>query len=111
MSKIITIIMSVIIIQSGISSKSIAEPLRGLSVIECHELDCTCFQEPALKIIADGLKNERRCQIEVNELKDFIKRKHDARQKLQWWQQPSAVVGGVTVSFVLGGLIVWAASK
>ena len=65
------------------------------------------FSLPALKIIAEGLKNERKCQIEVDELKQFIDRKHDARQELHWWQEPQAVVGGITVSFVLGGLIVW----
>jgi hypothetical protein len=100
-----------VIISMIISSVNnlIAQPLKSLPASDCRE--CACFTNAALDTIAKGLRNYEVCNIEREELKAFIERKHEAKQEWQWYQEPSFIAGGLVISFSLGALFVVVANQ
>lgn len=89
-----------------------ANPLKGLDPYSCLPgEECTCFTKPVVAIIADGIREGEKCKIERDELREFLARKHDAKQELAWYQDTSTIIGSLVASFALGGLVAYTVSQ
>ena len=65
-----------------------------------------------ISILASSITELRKCQVAVQEKDKLINERlstynGDSAPRIAWWQEPTMVVGGVSVSFLLGSLLVY----
>ena len=79
----------------------------------CTGKKCVCYNMTQLKKLQDGLIEGKKCAIDL----EYANKKVDELQKFgkskepQWYQDPHVIVGGVVISFAVGGIVTWAIMK
>lgn len=77
--------------------------------IECTAVPgCRCYAPPQLKAIAGTITDLQKCEVALEERERLIQErfiKFEGQNGVAWWQEPSVVAGGVTISFSVGLVI------
>ena len=77
-------------------------------------LHSVCYNQEDRRKIAETIINLRKCIIETDQQKILIHERlqtFDGAESIKWWQEPTTVVGGVVVSFSIGTLIGYLATR
>lgn len=80
---------------------------RGYSPSECLDAQthCVCYSPKALKRIAEVVRANTDCQLELEEYKRFQQNEMQPMQQAAWYQEPSFIVGGVVLSLGVGVML------
>jgi hypothetical protein len=79
---------------------------------ECVEIDCRCFSMDGIKQILKIHKEYKYCRSELRSSRKWINdHKASDFSQLSWYQHEYAIIGGITFSFLLGGLLFLGVSK
>lgn len=81
--------------------------LHSVTPEECKEPGCICFYPEASARIAGAIVDLQNCLYEVKRYKEFA----PVVVNKSWYEDPTYVVGGVAVSFFLGGLLVYSLTR
>lgn len=92
---------------------ALANDYQSLLPEKClsDKLECHCFTQPALKKIADEIKKSKLCEIELKQLREFTEIHKADAIKIPWYKENSVIIGGMIVSFSVGAIFVYMASK
>ena len=92
-------------------------PIHALSCIDASgqlDPDCRCYTPGERDKIAEAIKDLNYCKMRLRAKDKLVYQRlqtFDGAESLHWWQEPSAVIGGVVVSFSVGALIGYFATK
>ena len=65
----------------------------------------TCYSYEQLEQIAERISFADRCEIELRYYKDFADKNYEKCEKIEWYQQPSIIVGGIMLSISLASVL------
>lgn len=102
--------VALLLVNFLLASQSLAQTtLKPLDPKTCYSLSepCTCFTPESLDKIAAQIRIADRCQYEINEYESFT----EVQQQQAWYSDPKVIIGGVTVSLAVGGLIGYLVAK
>lgn len=75
---------------------------------------CVCYSRPAQDRIAQWLIDDKQCRTDLAIKDDFIQKTMANIESPQtaWWQSPSVIVGGITVTAAVSTLLtLWIVRK
>jgi len=88
---------------------------------KAQEASSVSFDKPLLCLdsrdqtkISKAIKDLLKCQIDLDAKNKLIDERLITYQNTPtttWWQEPSVIVGGVTVSFCLGALVAYSMTR
>lgn len=79
-----------------------SDGLKGASPANCLT-DCTCYTPAALTKIAGALNDLSDCRYELSQYHNFA----IVKENKAWYEDQTLVIGGLTVSFALGGVLTY----
>lgn len=100
-SKIVTALLLLSLTTSSISN---GQDLKGYAPSECTP-QCVCYHPNAIAKIADELNYAEMCKYTLKEYEAFAAANNTTAQNLEWWQEPSMVIGGLVISASLFGTL------
>ena len=81
-----------------------ADDLRSYNPDECFpQMGCICFPQPAVNKIANEIKYADMCSAQLDLANARINQfAREGTPDVEWWQQPTFIVGGLVVSLSVG---------
>jgi len=93
-----------LLLSSIVSSISNGQALKGYKPSQCNQT-CVCYYPNAIDKIADELDYAEMCRYTLKEYETFAASNNTTAQNLEWWQEPSIVIGSVVLSASLFGTL------
>ena len=92
-----------IFLASSASGQDMTPP-RSMSVKECFfgALPCTCYNDPAVKKISDGLREREKFKYELEQYKKFSE---TAIVERAWYEDSTLYYAGIVTSVIVGSAI------
>jgi hypothetical protein len=96
----------IFLVSNHAAAQDMTQP-RAMSVKECflYALPCSCFNDPAVNKMANGLRERDKFKFELEQYKKFSQ---ESITEKAWYEDSTLYIAGIVTSVIVGSAIGYA---